>query len=322
MGILVKYENAPRARDLAHYDPARGLQEIVVAEAAERHWKRAKDVVQLMVAIKAKIRAEVDYVVWRDSVVPPTGFKDGKRFRSETLPAADPGRLTVHRWRKAFCKTIDDLDDDGKPRKTTIPDEDKIAFELDEATRRCARFIEKDNTIRGTEGTGEFERYTPPRFIELARKAMGGIDLDPASCAMAQKIVRARKFYTIETDGLKQNWCGNVWLNGPFCRGLMSAFVNKLVAEVDAGRTTQAIMLTGNCTETDWFQMAMHTCSSACFKEGRICFLRPQGNEIVPMGPPTQGQVFFYYGKNRERFDDVFEPIGMCVPRIFFARSR
>jgi hypothetical protein len=108
------------SRDLTQYDPVRGLQEIVVAEAAERHWSRAKDVVQLMVAIEAKIRGQADYVVWRDSVVPPTGFKDGKRFRSETLPAADPGRLTVHRWRKAFCKTVDDLDDDGAPRKTTI----------------------------------------------------------------------------------------------------------------------------------------------------------------------------------------------------------
>jgi DNA N-6-adenine-methyltransferase (Dam) len=312
------------SRDLTQYDPVRGLQEIVVAEAVERHWKRAKDVVQLMVAVEAKIRGQADYVVWRDSVVPPTGFKDGKRFRSETLPAADPGRLTVHRWRKAFCKTVDDLDDDGKPRKTTIPDEDKISFELDEATQRCARLIEKENinTIRGTEGTGEFERFTPPQYIEAARLVLGEIDLDPASCAMAQKIVRAKKFYTIETDGLKQDWCGNVWLNGPFHRELLPAFVNKLVAEIDAGRVTQAIQLTNNCTETDWFGIAMRACSSMCFKEGRICFLQPQGNEIVPMGSPTQGQVFFYYGKNPERFDDVFESIGMCVPRIFFARSR
>jgi hypothetical protein len=310
------------SRDLTRYEPVRGLQEIVVAEAAMRHWRRAKDVVQLMVAVESKIRNQVDYVVWRDSVVPSTGFKDGKRFRSETLPAADPGRLTVHRWRRAFCRTVEDLHENGKPRKTTIPDEDKIALELDEATRRCARLIEKDNTIRGTEGTGEFERYTPAEYIELARKAMGGIDLDPASCAMAQKWIQANQYFTAQDNGLSRRWCGRVWLNPPFHRGLLSDFIDKLVAEIGAGRVTQAILLTNDCTDTDWFGVAMRASSSMCHHRGRIRFLQPQGNEAVPMGLPPQGQTFFYYGKNPKRFDDVFETIGVCVPRIFFARSR
>src|SRR6266446_899963 len=67
------------SRDLTRYDPARGLQEIVVAEAAERHWRRAKDVVQLMVAIEAKIRGQADYVVWRDGVVVPSRERGGPR---------------------------------------------------------------------------------------------------------------------------------------------------------------------------------------------------------------------------------------------------
>ena len=29
-------------------------------------------------------------------------------------------------------------------------------------------------TVRGTEGTGEFERYTPSRYIELAREVLDG----------------------------------------------------------------------------------------------------------------------------------------------------
>ena len=47
--------------------------------------------------------------------------------------------------------------------------------------------------VRGTAGTGEFERYTPAEYIELARKMMGSIDLDPASCAIAQATVKATR---------------------------------------------------------------------------------------------------------------------------------
>jgi hypothetical protein len=46
---------------------------------------------------------------------------------------------------------------------------------------------EKDGTIRGTEGTGEFERYTPAEYIDAARQALGEIDLDAATSESAQK---------------------------------------------------------------------------------------------------------------------------------------
>jgi hypothetical protein len=312
------------SRNLTHYDPDQGLKEIIVAEAAERHWKRAKDATQLYIAIEAKIRGQAAYVTWRDGVAArsqeqggPGRGKKGVTVLRHLLPEADPGRQVVERWRKSFCKASVD--------GVVIPDEDKIAFELDETTKRCARLIEKEeniNTIRGTEGTGEFERYTPPRYIELARKVLGTIDIDPASHRVPQKWIQAKQYFTVETDGLKRQWRGSTWLNPPYHRDLLPAFVNKLVTEIDAGRVAQAIMLTNNCTETRWFRVAMRASSSMCFHDGRISFLQPRGTEAVAMGLPTQGQVFFYYGENPERFDDVFESIGACVPRIFFARSR
>jgi len=60
------------------------------------------------------------------------------------------------------------------------------------------------------------EYGTPQDIISRARKTMGYIDLDPASNETFNETVGAYNFYTKESDGLKQEWHGNIWLNHPF----------------------------------------------------------------------------------------------------------
>lgn len=59
------------------------------------------------------------------------------------------------------------------------------------------------------------EHYTPVEFVEAAREVLGEIDVDPASCASANTLVRAREFYDLERNGFLRPWHGRVFVNPP-----------------------------------------------------------------------------------------------------------
>ncbi|MGO9046175.1 MAG: hypothetical protein ACLQFW_04700 [Xanthobacteraceae bacterium] len=69
--------------------------------------------------------------------------------------------------------------------------------------------------VRGTGGTGENEWHTPAKYLAAAREVLGEIDLDPATSKAAQEVVKAKKFFTKDDDGLKQEWHGRIWLLRP-----------------------------------------------------------------------------------------------------------
>lgn len=293
--------------DLTKYDPEKGLKSVAVAEAAEKHWARAKDAAKLFEAVNAKILEQAKYVVWRDGVT-RQGQRSDLFQNSNKLPGSDPGHVVAHRWRKSFCVKAE-----GK----TVIDQTKLGNAQEEAGHRAKRICEQENdgTVRGTEGTGEVELYTPAKYIDAARLVLGEIDLDPASNDIAQKTVKAAKYFTVETNGLNRQWKGRVWLNPPYHRELLPAFVDKMVAEVEAKRVTAAVMLTNNCTDTEWFAKAHEACAAICFTKGRVKFMRPNGLEVAP----TQGQAIFYFGDDIERFESVFFKIGFgMIPKWDF----
>jgi phage N-6-adenine-methyltransferase len=154
--------------------------------------------------------------------------------------------------------------------------------------------------------TGKAEWYTPVEHIELARQVLGEIDLDPATCEFAQSRVRARTYYTLEDDGLAQDWAGRIWLNPPYSQPTIVHFVEKLVASFLSGAVSEAILLTSNYTDTAWFHHAESACSAICFTRGRIRF----EDETSAIAAPVNGHSFFYYGTNLGRFSEVFGAIG------------
>lgn len=168
---------------------------------------------------------------------------------------------------------------------------------------------EQRESIQNIKSSKSVEWYTPSNIIELARKAMGSIDLDPASCEEANKTVKAESVYTEAEDGLQCAWHDNVWLNPPYGKTKTQKWVAKLLEEFEAGRTKQAILLVNASTEAEWFQPLWgHV---MCFPKGRIKFESPGGLGESPL----HGSVLVYFGDDEGelRFYDTFKSIGAVV---------
>jgi phage N-6-adenine-methyltransferase len=154
----------------------------------------------------------------------------------------------------------------------------------------------------------ENEWYTPSKYIEAARTAMGSIDLDPASCELAQETVQSGQYFTIDDNGLTKEWRGNVWLNPPYSKESVGLFATKLVEET--ANLSQAIVLVNNATDTHWFHQIAKVATAMCFVRGRIKFNDKTG---TPANSPVQGQVFIYIGGEVEKFSQVFSEFGFIA---------
>lgn len=151
------------------------------------------------------------------------------------------------------------------------------------------------------------EWYTPPTYINLALRVLGGIDCDPASAAIPQAWIQARTWYDKEANGLTRHWFGRVWLNPPF--GDTQVWVNRLVYEYTRGDVTAAILLVNSAHGYKWYEELWTRWPVCCARE-RICFVREDG---TPGGQAKRGQTFVYFGQDYRAFADIFAPIGRVL---------
>jgi hypothetical protein len=86
------------------------------------------------------------------------------------------------------------------------------------------------------------EHYTPPRIVVPATRVLGAIDLDPASCELANEYIGANRIHTAEDDGLKHPWYGRVFLNPP--GGLVDQGGRRVFVKT---KTRESCSVTGAC---------------------------------------------------------------------------
>lgn len=150
--------------------------------------------------------------------------------------------------------------------------------------------------------------YTDPSILDAARLAMGGIDLDPASHPVANRAVKARRFFNIYDNGLVKQWAGRVWLNPPFSE--WKSWVPKIVTEWKSGRIQSMCVLCATRTLTAQYFSDIHRhCKAVCIFEGRIAFWGGLA------ASPDDGHAVFYFGDDLAGFAGAFRRLG----HVFFS---
>lgn len=277
--------------DVAAFEPQAAKARDAKADAVIAYAKRVKDWPALEAAVDQKMEDQAEFVRWWGENVRPPGqgrnISDQKYFSAEqATEVTGVTPVQVSRW------------------KQRLADAEKYRAML-YGVAYAKAMAETGKTNIALKWTGDPENYTPAEYVESARRAMGGIDLDPASNAVAQEVVKADTWYDEATDGLAQEWVGRVFLNPPYSYPLIEQFIEKLCAS----DLTAAILLTNNNTDTKWWHAAAEKAAAVCFTLGRINFYKEDGVRAQP----TNGQTFFYFGPDVDLFRSEFEDYGLVV---------
>jgi phage N-6-adenine-methyltransferase len=156
--------------------------------------------------------------------------------------------------------------------------------------------------------------FTPPEYLDAVRAVMGEIILDPFSSFEANKIVKAKHYFSINHSAFLNKWNieekTNVFMNPPYSAGLIGRATHCFLNEWQAGHFEEAVVLVNNATDTRWFQNFARSSDAMCITNHRISFWNIDGKKI---SGNTRGQVFAYFGKNKDKFQDIFEKFGLIV---------
>jgi len=293
--VLSKLETARLA--LAEADIYQTKNILDIAVAAETYAKRqqlGEEAIHYATSIKVEALAQLGRML-KDTPRQTAEHRvggGGKGTKKELIHDAPP--------------TLAEMGLDKKTSKLA-QDIAKLPAEKLEAVKSGVISLSNVNkNVHVSNNSGENEWYTPPIYIDAARRVMGAIDIDPASSELANKTVKAHIFYTAQENGLDKEWRGKLWMNPPYSGDLISKFIAKYSKHIGQ-EVEEGIVLVNNATESAWFQQLVSVSSAVVFPNSRIKFIDKNG---IPSGAPLQGQAFVYSGKQVSLFLSVFSKFG------------
>jgi len=247
--------------------------------------------------------------------------KPPHRAADDAARAFDTSPRNVQRAKSVKDKGSKKLNEAVAQGRLSLGKAEEITKKYPDKAKQDAQVIniaKSKNATRVKGLTGEFEWYTPRKYLDAAIAVMGAIDLDPASSERAQEHVKAKTYYTLENNGLTKRWLGRVFLNPPYGMPTIREFVNKMIESWQSGDMREGILLTNNATDTEWFHNVLEACSASalCLTRGRISFLESSSDgELIEKTSPTHGQAFFYFGPNIDTFAEIFSGFGAILIR-------
>ena len=190
--------------------------------------------------------------------------------------------------------------------------------------------------------SGDVERYTCPLIMARVQEFLGQIELDPASCKLANQTVKASRIITKKGNGLIKPWkAKNVWLNHPFQKGELACkprckkktcndpsyskyrghcitedipsnlqWIEKLVSEFKKGNFEESLNITFVNSSETWCQLLLKE-GIQCFVAKRVEYSSPTGKKS---GGVTKGSMITLLSNSslrKEQFKTLFSEIGV-----------
>lgn len=156
------------------------------------------------------------------------------------------------------------------------------------------------------------ENYTDSKDLELIHQFYGYPDLDPFSCELANRTVKAKKYFTAKDDGFRQDWrqAKTLWLNPPYSVGFVEKVVDKLIQTLNKTEI-EAFLLTNTDNSTDWYEKALGRCDRFILPHTRLTFYSPKrAMEGKRQNQNRVSQTLFYFGLQPQRVEVVFRHWG------------
>lgn len=152
---------------------------------------------------------------------------------------------------------------------------------------------------------GTTDTWIAPKYIT---EALGRFDLDPCE-HLLMPWKHANKGYTINDDGLKQDWNGRVWMNPPFNQYHLPLWMDKFVQHKNG------IVLMAFTGETKRFKdYVWGKATGILIMDHRPYFRLPNGEK----GKSNSGQTMCLISYDQENLEALFESkLGIVTNQIF-----